>query len=165
LLEEIDLLQGLTTHLLVGMGLSFLAGFVIGLERESKGKPAGISTHCFVIAGSMFFSYLSAHDPNSTSRIAAQIVTGIGFLSAGLILKSEEDKKVTNLTTAASIWFSCSIGMAFGFGFFFIGIVAIAFAALVARIPKILRWEKEMINSGHGRTLQKYIRLSSVYHY
>jgi putative Mg2+ transporter-C (MgtC) family protein len=137
---EIDFLQGLTAHFLIGLGLSFLAGFIIGLERESKGKPAGISTHCFVIGGSMIFSYLSGQvDPNSTSRIAAQIVTGIGFLGAGLILKSEEDKRVTNLTTAASIWFSCSIGMSFGFGFYLMGIVAIVFAVLVARIPKITR--------------------------
>jgi putative Mg2+ transporter-C (MgtC) family protein len=86
----------------------------------------------------MIFSYLSAHvDPNSTSRIAAQIITGIGFLGAGLILRSEETKRVTNLTTAASVWFSCSIGMAFGFGFLFIGIVAVVFAIFVARIPKI----------------------------
>ena len=75
-------------------------------------------------------------------ELLAQTVTGIGFLGAGLILKSEEDKRVTNLTTAASIWFSCSIGMAFGFGFFFIGIVAIAFAVLVARIPKISKMGK-----------------------
>ena len=91
LLEEIDPLQGLTAHFLVGMGLSFLAGFLIGLERESKGKSAGISTHRFVIGGSMIFSYLSAHvDMNSTSRIAAQIITGNVFLGAGLILRSEE---------------------------------------------------------------------------
>jgi MgtC family protein len=80
LLEEIDPLQDLTAHFLVGMGLSFLAGFLIGLERDSKGKPAGISTHCFVIGGSMIFSYLSSHvDPNSTSRIAGQIITGMGL--------------------------------------------------------------------------------------
>jgi putative Mg2+ transporter-C (MgtC) family protein len=85
-----------------------------------------MGTQCLVIGGSMIFSYISGLvDPNSTSRIAAQIVTGIGFLGAGLILKSEEDKKITNLTTAASIWFSCSIGMAFGFGFFIMGIIAI----------------------------------------
>jgi putative Mg2+ transporter-C (MgtC) family protein len=81
---------------------------------------------------------LSTHvDPNSTSRIAAQIITGIGFLGAGLILKSEENQRVINLTTAASIWFSCSIGMAIGFGFLFMAIVSIAFAVLVARIPGI----------------------------
>jgi putative Mg2+ transporter-C (MgtC) family protein len=141
LLEEINFLQGLTTQFLIGLGLSFLAGFVIGLERESKGKPAGISTQCLVIGGSMIFSYISALvDPTSTSRIAASIVTGIGFLGAGLILKSEEDRKVTNLTTAASVWFSCSIGMAFGFGLFIIGIIGIAFAVLVARIPKIQKF-------------------------
>jgi putative Mg2+ transporter-C (MgtC) family protein len=100
-MEEINFLQWLTTHFLIGLGLSFLAGFIIGLERESKGKPAGISTQCLVIGGSMIFSFISGLvDPNSTSRIAAQIVTGIGFLGAGLILKSEEDKRVTNLTTA-----------------------------------------------------------------
>jgi putative Mg2+ transporter-C (MgtC) family protein len=96
-MEEINFLQGLTTHFLIGLGLSFLAGFIIGLERESKGKPAGIGTQCLVIGGSMIFSYISGLvDPNSPSRIAAQIVTGIGFLGAGLILKSEEDKKITN---------------------------------------------------------------------
>jgi putative Mg2+ transporter-C (MgtC) family protein len=87
-----------------------------------------------------FFLYIGLVDPNSTSRIAAQIVTGIGFLGAGLILKGEEDKRTTNLTTAASIWFSCSIGMAFGFGFFIMGIIAIGFTVLVARIPKIQKF-------------------------
>ena len=67
----------------------------------------------------MIFSYIPGLvDPNSTSRIDAQIITGIGFLGAGFILRSEETKRVTNLTTAASIWFSCSVGMAFGFGYF-----------------------------------------------
>jgi putative Mg2+ transporter-C (MgtC) family protein len=81
LLEVINFLEGLTTQFLFGLGLSFLAGFVIGLERESKGKPAGISTQCLVIGGSMIFSYISGLvDPTSTSRIAASIVTGIGFL-------------------------------------------------------------------------------------
>ena len=89
----------------------------------------------------MIFSYISGLvDPTSTSKIAASIVTGIGFLGAGLILKSEEDRKVTNLTTAASVWFSCSIGMAFGFGLFIMGIIGIASAVLVARIPKIQKF-------------------------
>jgi putative Mg2+ transporter-C (MgtC) family protein len=104
--------------------------------RESRGKAAGTSTHCFVIAGSMIFTYLSAQvDPNSSSRIAAQLVTGIGFLGAGVILKGELDARVTNLTTAAAIWFAASIGMAIGFNFYFMAIIAIAFAVLVPRIP------------------------------
>ena len=96
------------------------------------------STHCFVIAGSMIFTYLSAQvDPTSTSRIAAQLVTGIGFLGAGIILKSESDQRITNLTTAAAIWFAGSIGMAIGFNFYFMAVIAIAFAVLVPRIPHI----------------------------
>jgi putative Mg2+ transporter-C (MgtC) family protein len=143
---------------LIDMGLSLLAGFLIGAERESKGKPAGIGTHCFVIGGSMIFTYISSLvDPNSTSRIAAQIITGIGFLGAGIILKGEFDdrkesskghnnsknKKIVNLTTAASIWFSGAIGMTIGFNFYFISFVAIAFAVLVPRIPKVGKRREE----------------------
>jgi putative Mg2+ transporter-C (MgtC) family protein len=54
-------------------------------------------------------------DPNSSSRIAAQVVSGIGFLGAGIILKSDIDKKITNLTTAAAIWYAAAIGMAIGY--------------------------------------------------
>ena len=73
----------------------------------------------------------------SSSRIAAQLVSGIGFLGAGIILKSEADERITNLTTAAAIWFAASIGMAIGFNFYFMAVVAIAFAVLVPRIPHI----------------------------
>src|SRR5688500_5732734 len=112
---------------LIDVGLSLLAGFLIGAERESRGKPAGISTHCLVIGGTMMFTYISAQvDPNSTSRIAAQVVSGIGFLGAGMILKSESTEKVTNLTTAAAVWFAASIGMAIGFNFYFMSLVGIA---------------------------------------
>ena len=129
---------GFQLDFLIDIGLSLLAGFLIGAERESRGKPAGISTHCLVIGGTMIFTYLSAQvDPNSTSRIAAQIVTGIGFLGAGMILKSETTEKITNLTTAAAVWFAAAIGMAIGFNFYFIALVAIAFAVLVPRIPHI----------------------------
>ena len=84
----------------------------------------------------MIFTYLSAHvNPNSSSRIAPQLVTGVGFLGAGIILKSEVDQRITNLTTAASIWFSASIGMAIGFNFYVMAIIAIAFAVLVPRMP------------------------------
>lgn len=135
---QADLIRGYELDFLIDIGLSLLAGFLIGAERESRGKPAGISTHCFVIGGSMIFTYLSAHvDPNSSSRIAAQLVSGIGFLGAGIILKSEADERITNLTTAAAIWFAASIGMAIGFNFYFTAVVAIAFAVLVPRIPHI----------------------------
>ena len=129
---------GYQIDFLIDIGLSLLAGFLIGAERESRGKPAGISTHCLVIGGTMMFTYISAQvDPNSTSRIAAQVVSGIGFLGAGMILKSESTEKITNLTTAAAVWFAAAIGMAIGFNFYFMALVAIAFAVLVPRIPHI----------------------------
>jgi putative Mg2+ transporter-C (MgtC) family protein len=129
---------GYQLDFLIDIGLSLLAGFLIGIERESRGKPAGISTHCLVIGGTMMFTYISAQvDPNSTSRIAAQVVSGIGFLGAGMILKSESTEKITNLTTAAAVWFAAAIGMAIGFNFYLMALVGIAFAVLVPRIPHI----------------------------
>jgi putative Mg2+ transporter-C (MgtC) family protein len=136
---------GYQLDFLIDLGLSLLAGFLIGAERESRGKPAGISTHCLVIAGTMMFTYISAQvDPNSTSRIAAQIVTGIGFLGAGMILKSESTEKITNLTTAAAVWFAAAIGMAIGFNFYFMALIAIAFAVLVPRIPHISKLKESI---------------------
>jgi putative Mg2+ transporter-C (MgtC) family protein len=136
---------GYQLDFLIDLGLSLLAGFLIGAERESRGKPAGISTHCLVIGGTMMFTYISAQvDPNSTSRIAAQIVTGIGFLGAWMILKSESTEKITNLTTAAAVWFAAAIGMAIGFNFYFMALVAIAFAVLVPRIPHISKLKESI---------------------
>ncbi len=115
---------------------SLSAGIIIGMERELRGKPAGISTHSLVIGGSMIFTALSIHmDPNSPARIAAQVVSGIGFLGAGMILKGKSEK-IKNLTTAASIWFAASIGMAIGFGWYLIAVVATLYSVLVPLIPR-----------------------------
>jgi len=134
---------GLQLEFLIDIIFALAAGFVIGAERESRGKPAGISTNSLVIGGAMLFTYLSAAvDPNSTSRIAAQVVSGIGFLGAGMILKGEMDKKITNLTTAASVWYSAAIGMAIGFNFYIIALAAVIFAVLVPRIPHISKLKR-----------------------
>lgn len=125
-----------------GLILAVILGFIIGAERESRGKDAGISTHILVIAGAMFFTLISAAvDPASTSRIAAQIVTGIGFLGAGLIIK--EGANVKNLTTAASLWFAAAIGMAIGFGFIVSAIIAAVASALIPRIPHLHKRHQE----------------------
>jgi len=129
---------------IINIGLSLLAGLAIGIERESRGKDAGISTHSLVIMGSMLFTYLSLQvDPASTSRIAAQVVSGIGFLGAGLILK--EGTSVRNLTTAASLWFAAAIGMAFGFGYYIEGVVSVFVAILALRIPHIITPECDVV--------------------
>jgi putative Mg2+ transporter-C (MgtC) family protein len=127
---------------LVSLALSIVLGFIIGAERESRGKDAGISTHTLVIAGAMLFTMLSSLvDPASESRIAAQIVSGIGFLGAGLIIK--DGASVRNLTTAASLWVAGAIGMAIGFQFYAIAIVAAVASALIPRIPHFERKHQE----------------------
>jgi putative Mg2+ transporter-C (MgtC) family protein len=145
MLHDVIGVYGYQLDFLIDIGISLLAGFLIGIERESRGKPAGISTHCLVIGGTMMFTYISAQvDPNSTSRIAAQIVTGIGFLGAGMILKSESTERITNLTTAAAVWFAAAIGMAIGFNFYFMALVGIVFAVLVPRIPHISKLKESI---------------------
>ncbi len=126
------------SEFLVNLMFALVCGFLIGGERELKGKPAGISTQTLVITGSMLFAFLSGVlNEGDPTRIAAQIVSGIGFLGAGLILKSEQKNKITNVTTAASIWYSAAVGMAIGFGLYFIAIAAAFYAVLISRIPRI----------------------------
>jgi putative Mg2+ transporter-C (MgtC) family protein len=126
---------------LANLGLCLAAGLLIGAEREARGKPAGISTHCFVIGGAMLFTFLSLRiDPSEPARVAAQIVTGVGFLGAGIILHRGASK-VANLTTAASIWFSAGIGMAIGFERHAIAVVAILYSVLALRLPHVPRAE------------------------
>ena len=129
---------------LIDLALALICGLLVGGERELKGKPAGISTQTLVITASMLFAFMSRSvggpDP---SRIAAQIVSGIGFLGAGLILKSEQNKKVTNVTTAASIWYAAAIGMALGFNFHFIAVASALYAVLVSRVPHISKESDE----------------------
>ena len=121
-------------NFIIDLLLSLVVGIAIGFERETRGKDAGISTHTLVISGSMLFTFMSTTvDPSSSSRIAAQIVSGIGFLGAGLILK--EGATVKNLTTAASIWFAGAIGMAIGFNYHMIAVIAAIASIGIPRIP------------------------------
>jgi len=115
--------------------LSLVCGILIGGERESRGKPAGISTQCFIIGASTLFAFMSKSFGDDPSRIAAQIVSGVGFLGAGIIIK--DGNKITNLTTAASIWYAAAIGMALGFNLHLVAVIATIYAVLVPRIPKI----------------------------
>lgn len=135
-------LTGFEAAFIVKLGLCLLLGTLIGVERELRNKPAGISTHCFVMAGACLFTFISTvADPNSPARIAAQVVSGVGFLGAGMILKSENNT-VKNLTTAAAVWFAAAIGMAIGIGWYVIAIVASVYAVIVPRIPHIRKWQE-----------------------
>jgi putative Mg2+ transporter-C (MgtC) family protein len=105
---------------LVGrLALAAALGAVIGLEREYHRKAAGLRTNILIALGSALYTILSlqfAHDGGTSDRIAAQIVTGIGFLGAGAILRS--GGSVHGLTTAATIWVNAAIGMAAGAGLY-----------------------------------------------
>lgn len=139
-----ELVSGYEADFFARLGLSLLFGFLIGTEREMRGKPAGISTNSFVIGGAAMFTFISLQvDPNSPARIAAQVVSGVGFLGAGMILKSDKEGTVTNLTTAASVWFSAGIGMALGFGWYLIAAGATVFGVVVPRIPHISRFNQD----------------------
>ncbi len=126
---------------LIGSTIAVLSGFAIGLERESRKKPAGVSTNILVCYGAMLFTMLSLTDISSPTRIAANIVTGIGFLGAGIIMQNRGF--ITGLTTAASIWFTAAIGMAIGFGWYFAAVIAAILSVLVPRIPHLYPGEHD----------------------
>ena len=133
-------LTGYEDEFAIKLAICLLLGTLIGVEREFRNKPAGISTHCFVMAGACLFTFISTvADPNSPARIAAQVVSGVGFLGAGMILKSD-DNTIRNLTTAAAIWFAAAVGMAIGIGWYVIAVIASVYAVIVPRIPHAKRW-------------------------
>ncbi|MCX5632597.1 MAG: MgtC/SapB family protein [Phycisphaerae bacterium] len=105
-------------------------GGIIGLERELRGKPAGLRTNILICLGSCVFTIISTSlsSGSDPGRIAAQIVTGIGFLGAGAIIHSGAG--IHGLTTAAGIWVVASVGMACGARMYFLAIVA-AFVSLI----------------------------------
>ncbi len=115
--------------------LSAFLGGVLGLEREWRNKSAGLRTNILIAMGSTLFTMLSVDLSRSSggdgTRIAAQIVTGIGFLGAGAIMRTGLD--VQGLTTAATIWVNAAVGVAVGGGEYRVAIVAVG-VALVALV-------------------------------
>jgi len=113
-------------EILVKVSLSVALGLIIGLEREMTNKTAGLRTHILICLGSTVFTILSLHSfdaglihdgiriQNDPARIAAQIVTGIGFIGGGAVL--HYGVNIYGLTTAATIWITASLGMAVGAG-------------------------------------------------
>ena len=126
-------------ELILRLAVGLILGAVIGLEREINRQPAGFRTHSLVALGAATFTVVSAYsfpgagaDP---TRIAAQIVTGIGFIGAGTILRYEAN--VRGLTTAASLWSVAAVGMASGAGLY---AVALGGTVLVLTVLAIFNW-------------------------
>ncbi len=148
-----------------------LAGFLgaaVGLERELSGKSAGLRTNLVICLGAAVFTIISKRmvdvTEGSTTRIAAQIVTGVGFLGAGAVI--QDRRGVHGLTTAATIWLVASIGMACGAGFHdlatlstLIAIVVLAgllkLAKPLARYTKKQQTETESISDDQDYTDQE----------
>ena len=126
----------MTLRILLAFGL----GAVLGWERDRAGRPAGLRTHMMVSAGSAAFTLVSIYGfpdptgglPRDPARVAAQIVSGIGFLGAGTIFRTPNT--VRGLTTAASVWLAAAIGMMAGVGMYVVALVT----ALLGYI--CLRW-------------------------
>lgn len=125
--------------------LAALLGFLIGLERELRGQAAGERTHALVALGAAAFALISAKAfPGSdTARVAAGVVTGIGFLGAGMILK-KEGEKIEGLTTAAGIWAVGSIGLAIGAGMYLLGTVTAVLVGLILGAESILKLDERL---------------------
>jgi putative Mg2+ transporter-C (MgtC) family protein len=126
-----------------------LLGGALGLERELKDKPAGLRTHILICAGATLFTNLSHRmtlEGGDPGRIAAQILTGIGFLGAGTILHL--GGTVHGLTTAANVWMVAAIGMALGFGAY---VDATAATALVLVVLVGLGRVEEKLEQRPGR--------------
>jgi putative Mg2+ transporter-C (MgtC) family protein len=140
--------QNFRLDLLSAVVLSILLGGAIGLERELKGKAAGLRTNILICMGAALFTRvgidLSGSTPD-TSRVAAQVVTGVGFLGAGTILHGKGS--ITGLTSAATIWLVAAIGTSVGAGDYYLasGTTLIALAVL-----RILGWSEDYLRRRAG---------------
>lgn len=137
--------------LLLRIALSISVGLVIGIEREKKNRPAGMRTHVLVCMGActvalmecMFVEAMRASPDESQvsysfGRLAAQVITGVGFLGAGTIFMT--NKKIEGLTTAASLWNAACLGIAVGYGYYLISLMGGALVLLVLVImQKVVR--------------------------
>lgn len=125
---------------LYSMLMSVLCGGIIGFEREFKNKSAGFRTIVLITLGSTIFTIVSGHGSNTDDRIAANIITGIGFIGAGVIFKDRFS--VWGLTTAAVIWTSAAIGMTTGIGYhalaFLFTIITLIILLLVSKIERLI---------------------------
>lgn len=132
------------TRIVVRLVLAALLGGLLGFERESKGKAAGVRTHMLVAMGAALFVIVPQQfgiQPADMSRVIQGVVAGIGFLCAGTILKGESVHTVKGLTTAAGLWMTCAIGMAAGLGRETTAVLSTLLAlGILALVPLTAKW-------------------------
>jgi putative Mg2+ transporter-C (MgtC) family protein len=133
--------------MLLRLGAAVLVGAVIGFDREIRNKPAGVRTIALVALGSAVFvmSALAGAIPDSTSRVIQGIVTGVGFLGAGSIIRGQTEQSIHGLTTAASVWLAAAIGVACGLAFWPLVVVSGGLGVLILVLEPIDRWLKAKV--------------------
>jgi putative Mg2+ transporter-C (MgtC) family protein len=121
-------------HVIIRLIAATLLGAVVGIQRERAGKPAGLRTHILVTLGTAVFVLACSGvgmSSDGLSRVIQGIVTGIGFIGAGSILKLNEERDIKGLTTAASVWMTAAIGVAVGLGSLGIALLSTLFTLII----------------------------------
>jgi putative Mg2+ transporter-C (MgtC) family protein len=140
-------------NIIINLILALFLSGLIGFEREQHDRPAGLRTHVLVGTGATIIMMISLamhniHVENDAGRIAAQVVSGVGFLGAGTIIK--EGFSVKGLTTAASLWATAAIGLAIGGNFYFLAVLTTLFVIVSLYLLNSIEFNKHS---------QKYRRL------
>jgi putative Mg2+ transporter-C (MgtC) family protein len=134
------------------LGLALLSGIVLGLNRWIHHKSAGVRTHSLVALGSALVMLLIAgfpdFDAQAVSRVLQGLITGIGFLGAGVIVRNDHSQNIHGLTTAASLWACAILGATFGAGFYEVGACALAAMLLILILGGPLeQWSKKLLRA------------------
>lgn len=139
------ILDSSTLELIARLFFAFVAGFIIGLEREKSGNSAGLKTHILVSVGACLIMIISikAFDGGDPARLAAQVVSGIGFIGAGAIMR-DNSGSVRGITTAATLWIVAGLGLGFGSGMFFYTLAALLIVTITLIFVKKI--EKKYIH-------------------
>lgn len=130
--------------------LAAFLGALIGWEREQHGREAGIRTYAAVCLGACVFALVSSHvvGPGDKTRIAAQVVSGVGFLGAGVILR--EQGRITGLTTAGTLWATAAVGLAIAFNMFVLGILTALIIFGLLALHHCPGWGRLKAQSAHS---------------
>lgn len=135
---EYSIFQAVEQHQLLKVLIALLVGGLLGLEREYRHKAAGMRTLTLICLGSTLFTMLSAElgYPSSPDRVASNILTGVGFIGAGVIFKG--DYTIDGITTAATIWIASALGIAIGMSHFMLAGFSLTIVLLILVAVKVL---------------------------
>lgn len=139
--------------------LALLLGGLIGWERERHERPAGLRTHILVCVGAALITQVSQSFGVNGDRIAAQIVTGVGFLGAGTIIREGTSGVVRGLTTAATLWAIAGVGIAVGYGGLYAALATIATLLILFVLTLLNTFEDDLIRQRRRHTLTVFFHV------